>query len=195
MDFSRPGFPVLHHLQEFAQTHVHWVSDAIQLSHPLSSPSPPALSLSHHQGLFQWVGSLHPASPPPESLPWPSSLHRDCFLHNTSGPLELVGTCFAHRRICAPLVSPAGLWASTSLSMFMFWRCLVPGRTLANLRVIDSFKELDGCTAVALWLWVRQERWATKETVFQVNQNIKNQAVRFFFFLITAEIYHIFFAS
>ena len=46
------GFPVLHHLLEFAQTHVHWVSDAIQPSHPLSSPSFPAFSLSQHQGLF-----------------------------------------------------------------------------------------------------------------------------------------------
>ena len=51
MDCSMPGFPVLHHLSEFAQTHVHWVSDAIQPSHPLSSPSPPALNLSQHQGL------------------------------------------------------------------------------------------------------------------------------------------------
>ena len=59
MECSTPGFPVLHHLPEFAQTHVHWVGDAIQLSHPLSSPSPPALNLSQHQGLFQWVGSLH----------------------------------------------------------------------------------------------------------------------------------------
>ena len=47
-----PGFPVLHHLPEFAQTHVHWVNDAIQPSHLLSSPSPPAFSLSQHQGLF-----------------------------------------------------------------------------------------------------------------------------------------------
>ena len=52
-------FPVLHHRPEFAQTHVNWVSDAIQPSHPLSSPSPPALNLSQHQGLFQWVGSSH----------------------------------------------------------------------------------------------------------------------------------------
>ena len=44
---------------ELSQTHVHWVSDAIQPSHPLSSPSPPALNLSQHQGLFQWVSSLH----------------------------------------------------------------------------------------------------------------------------------------
>ena len=57
MDCSTPGFHVLHHLPEFAQTHVHWVNDAIQPSHPLSSPSPPAFNLSQHQGLFWWVGS------------------------------------------------------------------------------------------------------------------------------------------
>ena len=53
------GFPVLHCLPEFAQIHFHWADDAIQLSHPQASPSPLALSLSQHQGLFQWVGSLH----------------------------------------------------------------------------------------------------------------------------------------
>ena len=58
MDCSTPGFPVHHQLPEFAQTHVHWVGDAIQPSHPLSSPSPPAFNLSQHQGLFQWVGSF-----------------------------------------------------------------------------------------------------------------------------------------
>ena len=56
---NMPCFPVLHCLLEFAQTHVHWVVDAIQSSHPLSSSSPPVLSLSQHQGLFQWVGCLH----------------------------------------------------------------------------------------------------------------------------------------
>ena len=50
-----PGFPVFHYLPVFAQTHVHWVGDAIQPSHPLPSHSPPALSLSQHQGLFQWL--------------------------------------------------------------------------------------------------------------------------------------------
>ena len=59
MDWSTPGFPVLHHLLEFAQTHVHWVGDTIQPSCPLSSPSPPAFNLSQHQGLFQWVGFSH----------------------------------------------------------------------------------------------------------------------------------------
>ena len=58
MDRSTPGFPVHHQLLEFTQTHVHRVSDAIQPSHPLSSPSP-ALNLSQNQGLFQWVSSLH----------------------------------------------------------------------------------------------------------------------------------------
>ena len=59
MDCSTPGFPVLHYLLELTQTHVHWVSDAIQRSHALSPPSPPAFNLSQHQGLFQWVSSLH----------------------------------------------------------------------------------------------------------------------------------------
>ena len=59
MDSSKPGFPVLHCLSEFAQDHVHSVSDASQPSHPLSPPSPPALNLSQHQGLFQRVDSSH----------------------------------------------------------------------------------------------------------------------------------------
>ena len=58
MECSIPVFPVLHYLLEFPQTHVHWVSEAIQPSHPLSPPFP-ALSLSQHQGLFHWVGPLH----------------------------------------------------------------------------------------------------------------------------------------
>ena len=59
MDCSSPGFPVHHQLPELVQTHVHLVSGAIQSSHPLSPPSPPAFSLSQHEGLFQWVSSSH----------------------------------------------------------------------------------------------------------------------------------------
>ena len=59
MDCSTPGLPVHHQLPELTQTHVCWVGDAIQPSHPLSSPFPPAFNLSQHQGLFQWVSSLH----------------------------------------------------------------------------------------------------------------------------------------
>ena len=59
MDCSMPGFLVHHQLLELTQTHVHWVGDAIQPAHPLSSPSPPAFNLSQHQGLFHWVSSSH----------------------------------------------------------------------------------------------------------------------------------------
>ena len=57
MDCSTSGFPVHHQPPEFAQTHVHQVSDAIQSSHPLSCSSPPAINLFQHQGLFQWVST------------------------------------------------------------------------------------------------------------------------------------------
>ena len=59
MDWSTPGFPVHHQLQEPSQTYVHCAGDAIQPSHPPLSPSPPAFNLSQHQGLFKWVSSLH----------------------------------------------------------------------------------------------------------------------------------------
>ena len=59
MNPSTPGLPVHHQLPEFTQTHVHWVGDATQPSHPLLSPYPPAPNPSQHQGLFQWVNSSH----------------------------------------------------------------------------------------------------------------------------------------
>ena len=59
MNRSTPGLPVHHQLPELTQTHVHWVGDAIQPSHPLPSPSPPTFNLSQHQGLFKWVSSSH----------------------------------------------------------------------------------------------------------------------------------------
>ena len=59
MNHSTPGLPIHHQLPESTQTHVHWVGDAIQPSHPLSSSSPPALNLSRNQGLFEWVSSSH----------------------------------------------------------------------------------------------------------------------------------------
>ena len=59
MNWSMPGLPVYHQLPELTQTHVHWVSDTIQPSHPLSPPSPPAFNLSQHQDLFKWVSSSY----------------------------------------------------------------------------------------------------------------------------------------
>ena len=66
MSCSMPGFPVLHHLLEFAQVHVHCISDAIQTSQPLTPSSPSALSLSQHQGLCQWIICSHPMTKIPE---------------------------------------------------------------------------------------------------------------------------------
>ena len=59
MDCSMPGLPVIHHLPESAQVHVHYIGDAIQPSHPLMSSSPPALNLSQHDGIFKWVICFH----------------------------------------------------------------------------------------------------------------------------------------
>ena len=59
MDYSTPGFPVHHQLPELTQTHVHWIGNAIQPSHPLLSPSPPTFNLSQHQGLLKKVSSSH----------------------------------------------------------------------------------------------------------------------------------------
>ena len=70
MDCNTPGLPVHHQLPEFTQTHVHWVGDAIQPSHPLLSPSPPAFNLSEHQGLFKWVSSSHQVAKVLESFQW-----------------------------------------------------------------------------------------------------------------------------
>jgi len=70
MNRSTPGLPVYHQLPEFTETHVHRVSDAIQPSHPLSSPSPPAPNPSQHQSLFQWVNSSHEVAKVLENIHW-----------------------------------------------------------------------------------------------------------------------------
>ena len=81
LDHSMPFLPVHHQLSEFTQTYVHWVGDAIQSSHPLSSPSPPALNLSQHEGLFQWVSSLHQVAKVLEF----QLQHQDWFLSGWTG--------------------------------------------------------------------------------------------------------------
>ena len=76
MNCSTPGLPVHHQLPEFTQTHIHRVGDAIQPSHPLSSPSPPAPNPSQHQSLFQWVSSLHEVAQVLEFQLWHHSFQR-----------------------------------------------------------------------------------------------------------------------
>ena len=77
MNHSTPGLPVHHQLPEFTQTHVHRVRDAIQPSHPLSSPSPPAPNPSQHQSLLQWVNSLHEVAKVLEFQFWHHSFQRN----------------------------------------------------------------------------------------------------------------------
>ena len=77
MNRSTPGLPVHHQLPEFTQTHIHWVRDAIQPSHPLSSPSPPTPNPSQHQTLFQWVNSSHEVAKVLEFQPQHHSLQRN----------------------------------------------------------------------------------------------------------------------
>ena len=82
MNRSTPGLPVYHQLLEFTQTHVHWVGDDIQPSHPLSSPSSPAPIPSQHQGLFQWVNSSHEVAKVLEF-----QLYHHCFQRNPRADL------------------------------------------------------------------------------------------------------------
>ena len=79
MNHSTPGLCVHHQLPESTQTHVHWVGDAIQPFHPLSSPSPPAFNLSQHQGLFQWVSSSHQVAKVLEFQLQHQSFQKSCF--------------------------------------------------------------------------------------------------------------------
>ena len=99
MDCSTPGFPVHHWLPEFTQTHFHWVSDAIQPSHPLSSPSPKAFNLFQHQDLFQGVCSSHQVAKvlgfqfsmsPPNEYSGLTSFRMDCWMSLLSKGLSRV---------------------------------------------------------------------------------------------------------
>ena len=97
MNCSMLGFPVLHHLLEFAQTHIHWISDAIQPSHPLLPPSLLALNLSQHQCLFQWVGSLHQVAKVLELQPQHQSFQEYSGL--ISFRIQRSNLCLLHRQV------------------------------------------------------------------------------------------------
>ena len=131
MDCSMPGFPVHHQLPKFAQTHVHRVSDAIQPSYPLSSPSPPALNLSQHQGLFKWVSSSHQVAKVLElqhqSFQWLISLRIDWF-----GLLAVQGTLkslLPHHSSKASV-----LWHSAFFIVQLSHPYMTTGKTIALTR-------------------------------------------------------------
>ena len=121
MDCSTPGFPVLHHLLEFAQTHVHRVDDAIQPSHPLSSPSPPALNLSQHQGLFQCDSSLHQVAKILElqlqhqSFQW---VFHCCFHLGLPGLISLLSVVGLSRVLSSTSLKASILWCSAFFFFF-----------------------------------------------------------------------------
>ena len=93
MNCSTPGLPVHHQLPEFTQTHVHWVSDAMQPSHPLSSPFPPAFNLSQHQGRFQWASSSN------EVAKWNFSFSISPSNEYSGPTLYLIENCGGEKRL------------------------------------------------------------------------------------------------
>ena len=103
MSRSTPGLPVHHELPEFTQTHVHRVRDAIQPSHPLSSPFPPAPNSSKHQGLFQWVSSSHEVAkvlefqPQHQSFQW--TPRTGPYFKNSEKELQISWASFIRQRI------------------------------------------------------------------------------------------------
>ena len=112
MNRSTPGLPVHHQLPEFSQTHVHWVGDAIQPSHPLSSPSPPAFNLSQHQGLSRWVSSSNQVA---KGLEYPLAL-----IYLITGCLHLWTTILQR-----PLpLHPSPLYPPIWSSLFFFPKLL-----------------------------------------------------------------------
>ena len=122
MDLSTPGFPVFQYLPEFAQTHVHWVSDDIQPSCPLSSPSSPAFCLSQHQGLFQWVGSSHPGDQSSFSLSIsPIVIWNNCIYNKKR--IKLIMTNLTRKSVFPENQGP--VWKSISWSHWKTRRTVV----------------------------------------------------------------------
>ena len=128
MNCSTQGLPVHHLLLEFTQSYVHRVGDAIQPSHPLSSPSPPTSSLSQHQGLFQWVSSLHQVTKVLEF-----QLHHQPFQWTPRTDLLAVqGTLTSllqHHSSKASI-----LWCSTFFIVYLSHPYVTTGKTIALTR-------------------------------------------------------------
>ena len=128
MDCSTPGLPVHHQLPEFTQTHIHWVGDAIQPSHPLLSPYPSALNLSQHQDLFKWVSSSHQVTKVLEF-----QLHHQPFQWTPRTDLLAVqGTLTSllqHHSSKASI-----LWCSTFFIVYLSHPYVTTGKTIALTR-------------------------------------------------------------
>ena len=120
MDCSRPGFTVHHQLLQLAQTPlVHWVGNAIQQSPPLSSPSPPAVNLSQHQGLFQWV-SLHIRWPKYWSFTYLLNEYSYSYYILAEYTKEVAALIYSYPCFSYPLYSCTILWLSGHLFLKNF---------------------------------------------------------------------------
>ena len=146
LDCSTPGFPVHHQLPEPTQTHVHHVGDAIQPSHPPSSPSPPAFNLSQHQGLFQWVGSLHQVAKVLEFQFHisPSNEYSGLisFRMDWLDLLVVQGTLKSLLPLCWLMLKRLPCAGSKTLETWklkVHLHCALPGRRLQMLKGIDLF--------------------------------------------------------
>ena len=159
MDCSMPGSPVLHHLPEFTQTHVHWVDDALQPSHPLSSPSPPALEFSQCQGLFQWVGSLCQVVK--------VMLHWSEMLHFSISPFNEHSRLISFRTDWFDLIAVQGtlkwMWKWKSLNhvgLYTPWNS--PGQNIGvgSLSLLQGIRDWTQISCIAGRFFTS---WATKE--------------------------------
>ena len=119
MDCSMPGFPGLYYLPEFDQTLVHWIRDAIQSFHSLSPPSPPALSLSQNQDLFQWISSSY------QSPKYWSFLMKANSLEKTLGKIE--GRRRRERQRTDGWMASVTQWTWVWPSSRRRWRTGMPG--------------------------------------------------------------------
>ena len=134
MSCRTPGVPVLHCLGEFAQTHVHWVSDAIQPPHPVSPSSSPALNLSHHHCLFQLVGSFYQG---PKCWGFRFSISSS---NENSGPLSFRIDCFDFLALQGTLKSilqhhkSSVLWCSAFFMVQLSHPYMTTGKTIALTR-------------------------------------------------------------
>ena len=150
MNCSTPGLPVHHQLPESTQTHVHWVIDAIQPSHPLLSPSPPALNLSQHQGLFKWGSSSHQVDfsfsiSPSKEHPGLISFRMDCLdILAVQGTLK---SLLQHHNSKASILQHSAFFI-----VQLSHPCMTTGKTIALTR--QTFVRLCFSTCCLGWSWL-----------------------------------------
>ena len=154
MNRSTPGLPVHHQLPEFTETHVHRVIDAIQPSHPLSSPSPPAPNPSQHQSLFQWVNSSHEVAKVLEFL------HRTPALGCVRGAQRSVRALTAPRQAAPGRTEVRGWRGLNSLpfsllseSYYLNW---LPGILKYHIKHFLPFERNTLAISGQCYSWVRQ---------------------------------------